>query len=64
MSNTKREYPCKDWWWIDPEIGGNHLSKNRTTRALEEMDRKLTILSFVFEMVVIVKLGRKRSIRH
>lgn len=37
MSNTKREYPCKDWWWIDPEIGGNPLKvKNRTTRALEE----------------------------
>ena len=43
MSNTKREYPCKDWWWIDPEIGGVHLS-NRTTRAIEKW-KESTILS-------------------
>lgn len=37
MSNLKREYPCNDWWWIDPELGGNPSKvKNRTTRALEK----------------------------
>ena len=35
MSNSKREYPCDDWWWIDPKLGGSPYEvKNRTTRAL------------------------------
>ena len=37
MTKTKREYPCDDWWWIDPELGGNPSKvKNRTTRSLEK----------------------------
>ena len=37
MKKLKREYPCNDWWWIDPELGGNPRKlKNRTTRALRK----------------------------
>jgi len=37
MNNLKREYPCKDWWWIrtDTKIDRSDIT-NKTTRSLEK----------------------------
>ena len=46
MTKVKREYPCEDWWWIDPEKGGPPYElENRTTRAIEK-----SIESYKFAM--------------
>ena len=51
MTNVKREYPCEDWWWIDPEKGGPPYElENRTTRAIEK-----SIESYKFAMTIYDK---------